>query len=84
MTDIVVPKWGATMDEATIVEWLKSVGDRVAEDEPIAEMETDKATAEIVSPVAGTIVELLVARDADVVVGQVIARVDPDGAGVPR
>ncbi|MFI0486217.1 lipoyl domain-containing protein [Actinomadura sp. 9N215] len=76
MTDVVVPKWGATMDEATIVQWLKNVGDRVAEDEPIAEMETDKATAEIVSPAAGTVVELLVAQDADVVVGQVIARID--------
>ncbi|WP_242888407.1 biotin/lipoyl-containing protein [Actinomadura litoris] len=79
MTDIVVPKWGATMDEATIVQWLKNVGDRVAEDEPIAEMETDKAQAEIVSPVGGTIVELLVEKDADVVVGQVIARVAAEG-----
>ncbi|MFC4054202.1 biotin/lipoyl-containing protein [Actinomadura syzygii] len=81
MTDVVVPKWGATMDEATIVQWLKGVGDRVAEDEPIAEMETDKATAEIVSPVGGTVVEVLVPQDADVAVGQVIARIDPDGGG---
>lgn len=74
--EIVVPKWGVTMDEATLVVWLKQVGDDVAEDEPVAEMETDKADAEIVSQVSGRITELLVDEGALVEAGQVIARVE--------
>ena len=74
--EIVVPKWGVTMDEAHLVTWLKKVGDLVAEDEPVAEMETDKADAEIVSQVSGRITELLVEEGAQVEAGQVIARVE--------
>ncbi|TQN43062.1 biotin-dependent enzyme [Blastococcus colisei] len=74
--EIVVPKWGVTMDEAHLVVWLKKVGDLVTEDEPVAEMETDKADAEIVSQVSGRITELLVEEGAQVEAGQVIARVE--------
>lgn len=77
--EIQVPKWGVTMDEACLVVWLKKVGDEVAEDEPVAEMETDKAGAEIVSQVSGRIVELLVDEGAAVEAGQAIARVEPLG-----
>ena len=81
MQEIVVPKWGVTMDEARLVAWLKAVGDDVQVDEPVAEMETDKAAADIESQVAGRIVELLVEEGAEVEPGQVIARVDEaDGA----
>lgn len=79
--EIVVPKWGVTMDEARLVTWLKQVGDEVAEDEPVADMETDKANAEIVSQVAGRITELLVDEGAQVEAGQVIARVEPLSGG---
>lgn len=81
--DIVVPKWGVTMDEARIVAWHKRVGDTVELDEPVAELETDKATGDIESQVAGRITELLVEEGAEVEAGQVIARVepDPDGSG---
>ncbi|WP_028922660.1 biotin/lipoyl-containing protein [Pseudonocardia acaciae] len=79
MTEIVVPKWGVTMDEATLLQWLKQVGDQVAVDEPVAEMETDKATAEVLSQASGRIVELCVAEGEDVVPGQVIARLSTDG-----
>lgn len=81
MQEIVVPKWGVTMDEARLVSWLKAVGDEVAVDEPVAEMETDKAAADIESQVAGRIVELLVEEGSSVEPGQAIARVDEaDGA----
>lgn len=74
MSEIVVPQWGLTMEEATLVSWLKAVGDHINEGEPIAELETDKTSAEIESPFAGKIVELLVEEGADVVPGQVVAR----------
>ncbi len=81
--EIVAPKWGVTMDEARLVTWLKKVGDKVEEDEPVAEMETDKAGAEIVSQVTGRITELLVAEGAQVEAGQAIATVEPcDGGAV--
>lgn len=76
MQEIVVPKWGVTMDEARLMSWLKGVGDYIAVDEPVAEMETDKAAADIESQVAGRIVELLVEEGASVEPGQPIARVE--------
>lgn len=62
--EIVAPKWGVTMDEAGLVTWLRKVVDKVEEDKPVAEMETDKANAEIVSHVTGRITDLLVADGA--------------------
>jgi pyruvate/2-oxoglutarate dehydrogenase complex dihydrolipoamide acyltransferase (E2) component len=79
--EILVPKWGVTMDEARLVTWLKQVGDEVREEEPVAEMETDKADAEIVSQVSGRITELLVEEGALVEAGQAIARVEASGTG---
>lgn len=77
MSEIVVPKWGLTTEEATLVEWYIEVGDTVAVDEPVAEVETDKVTQEIVSQVEGTIVQLLVDEGADLTIGQPIAKVEP-------
>lgn len=78
MKEIFVPKWGLTMDDARLLRWLKSVGDRVREGESVASMETDKTEAEIVSQVSGTIRELLVEEGGVVEAGQIIARVEPD------
>lgn len=78
MKEIVVPQWGLSMEEAVVTAWLKQVGDSVAVGEPVAELETDKTNAEIESPHAGTIVELCVAEGAEVVAGQVIARLSDD------
>lgn len=77
MSEIVVPKWGLTSDEVTLVAWYKQVGDTVAVDEPVAEVETDKVTQEIVSQVEGTITELLADVEDELAVGQPIAKVDP-------
>lgn len=77
MSEIVVPKWGLTTEEATLLEWYKEVGDTVAVDESVADVETDKVTQEIVSSVEGTIVELLVEEGAELAVGQPIAKVEP-------
>jgi pyruvate/2-oxoglutarate dehydrogenase complex dihydrolipoamide acyltransferase (E2) component len=75
--DVIVPKWGLTMEEGVLVAWLKQVGDPVGDEEPIAELEADKIDGEIMSPAAGTLAEVLVAAGTEVEPGQVIARVDP-------
>lgn len=77
MSEIVVPKWGLTTDEMTLLEWYKEVGDTIAIDEPVAEVETDKVTQEIVSQVEGTIVQLFVDEGAELTTGQPIAKVEP-------
>ena len=76
MKDVLVPKWGLTMEEAILVKWLKNIGDEISEGEAIAEMETDKTTDELVSQVSGRIVEFLVEEGAEVEAGQAIARVE--------
>lgn len=75
MTDIIVPQWGLTMEEATLVTWFKKVGESVAAGEVLAELETDKTTSDLESPVAGIVQDILVTEGTDVVPGQVIARV---------
>ncbi len=77
--DIVMPKMGESIIEATITRWAKSVGDMVAEDEVICEIATDKVDSEIPSPVEGKLVQLLY-KEGDVVpVGKLIAVIDLDG-----
>ena len=56
MADLVVPQLGESISEAVVARWLKHVGDAVAVDEPIAELETDKITVQLPSPVAGALV----------------------------
>ena len=75
--DVTMPKWGMTMQEAVISEWLVAVGDTVTEGQPIVRVESDKVDAEVESPGAGTVVELLVAEGETAEVGSVIARLDP-------
>ena len=53
--ELVMPKMGESIVEATILKWLKEVGDTVELDEPILEIATDKVDSEVPSPVAGTI-----------------------------
>jgi glutaconyl-CoA/methylmalonyl-CoA decarboxylase subunit gamma len=77
MTEIVVPKWGLTVDEVTLVAWLTSVGEPVSVGDSVAEVETDKVTTEITSQVEGTVVELLVEEGAVLDIGQPIAKIDP-------
>jgi 2-oxoglutarate dehydrogenase E2 component (dihydrolipoamide succinyltransferase) len=60
---------------ATVLRWCKAVGDAVAEDEALVELETDKVTVEVPSPVSGTLVEILKQVDAEVNPDEVIAKV---------
>jgi len=74
--DIVVPQAGESVTEGSIGTWFKAVGDAVAVDETIVEVETDKVAVEVPSPVAGVLVEILAEEGAEVEIGAVIARVD--------
>ncbi len=79
-TDVQVPTLGESITEGTLAQWLKKPGDAVAEDEPIASLETDKVSVEVPSPVAGVLTEQLVKEGDNVAVGAIIARVDQGGA----
>lgn len=77
--DIIMPKMGESVIEATITRWLKGVGDTVEEDDAIVEIATDKVDSEIPSPVEGKIIETLYAEGDVVAVGKVIAIVEMEG-----
>jgi 2-oxoglutarate dehydrogenase E2 component (dihydrolipoamide succinyltransferase) len=81
MADLVVPQLGESISEAVVARWLKQVGEAVAIDEPIAELETDKITVQLPSPVAGALTEQRAQVGATVKVGEVIGAVDAGAAG---
>jgi len=74
MTDINIPNVGESVSEVTIAQWFKQVGDAVKKDEPLVELETDKAAQELVSPEDGTLEEILVAEGDVATIGQLIAK----------
>jgi 2-oxoglutarate dehydrogenase E2 component (dihydrolipoamide succinyltransferase) len=67
--DIMVPTLGESVSEATVSTWFKKVGDAVAQDEMLCELETDKVSVEVPSPAAGTLTEILAAEGATVEAG---------------
>src|SRR5436309_10110284 len=78
---IKIPQLGEGLQEARLIRFLKKPGDSVAQDEPIYEMETDKAVMEIESPTAG-VLEAWEANEDDVLpIGAVIGHINSDGAG---
>ena len=78
--DIHVPTLGESVSDATIARWIKKAGETVAVDEPVVELETDKVTLEVPSPVAGRLDEIIAAEGDTVEVGALLARV-AEGAG---
>ena len=80
--DVVLPELGESVTEAILVEWLKSSGEAVAIDEPIAVIETDKADVELPAPSAGVLQTLK--GDGDTIqVGETIATIDEAGEAAP-
>jgi 2-oxoglutarate dehydrogenase E2 component (dihydrolipoamide succinyltransferase) len=79
-TAVTMPAMGESVTEGTVTRWLKNVGDAIAEDEPIVEIATDKVDAEVPSPVAGTLLQILAEEDATVEVGSPLAVI---GVGAP-
>ncbi|HEX8830321.1 MAG TPA: dihydrolipoamide acetyltransferase family protein [Longimicrobium sp.] len=78
--EVPMPQMGESIAEGTVSVWLKKVGDKVERDEPIMEIATDKVDAEIPSPAAGTIVEVLVKEGETVEVGTIVAFIETDVA----
>ena len=75
-----LPDLGEGLTEGEVARWLVSVGDEVAEDQPLVEIQTDKTTVEIPSPAAGKVAQILVDEGAVVPVGTVLVVIGEDGA----
>ena len=75
-----VPDVGEGIAEAELVEWHVAVGDVITEDQPIADVMTDKATVELPSPVSGTIARLGAEAGDVVAIGSDLVWIDTDGA----
>jgi len=75
-----MPKMGESIAEATILNWLKSVGDSVLAEETILEVATDKVDSEVAAPCSGVITEIRFQKNEVVPVGTVLALIDSDGA----
>ena len=74
-----MPNLGYAMEEGKLQRWLKQVGDRVERGEPIAEVETDKATIEMEAIAPGTLAEIVVPEGTTATVGAVIAVIESGG-----
>ncbi|MFZ2427685.1 MAG: biotin/lipoyl-containing protein, partial [Propioniciclava sp.] len=85
-TNVPLPALGESVTEGTVSRWLKQVGDTVEVDEPIVEVSTDKVDTEVPSPVAGTILEIVVPEDETAEVGATLAVIgDPsEAAAAPQ
>lgn len=79
--ELIMPKMGESIMEATILNWVKNVGDTIEVDETIIEIATDKVDSEIPSPVAGTLSKILFNVNDVVPIGTVIALIDTGGPG---
>ena len=77
-TDVTMPQMGADMEEGTLLRWLKHPGDHVDRGDPIAEIETDKATVEMEALAGGILVEIVHEAGTEVPVGQVIGQLETE------
>lgn len=75
-TEVRLPQYGMSMHEATIISWLRKVGDVVSVGEPLVEIETDKVTAEVEAPASGTLVHIEAAPGTTVRVAERIGLIE--------
>ena len=78
--DVILPKWGLTMEDGTVVAWYVDEGDHVVKGEVIAEVETEKVENDLAAPCAGVVALILVDEDETVDVGTVLAVIAADEA----
>jgi len=84
-TEVRVPTLGESVTEATVATWFKQPGDAVAVDEMLCELETDKVTVEVPSPIAGTLSEIVAAEGETVGVDALLAQIaEVDAAAAPK
>ncbi len=84
ITEFKMPKMGESITEATIINWLKSVGDYIEAEETIVEVATDKVDSEVPAPVSGVITEIRFQKNDVVEVGTVLALIDSEGVQEAR
>ncbi len=80
--DVIMPQMGESIAEGTLTKWMKKTGEKVARDEPIFEISTDKVDAEIPSPAAGVLAEIVVQEGQTVPINTVVARIETEGTAV--
>jgi 2-oxoglutarate dehydrogenase E2 component (dihydrolipoamide succinyltransferase) len=81
--EIKVPSLGESVTDATVAKWLKRLGETVALDEPVVELETDKVDVEVPAPAAGTLAEILAAEGTSLPIGAVLGRIGEAAADPP-
>ncbi len=81
LVDVTMPQMGVSVAEGTVVAWRVEVGDRIAADETICEISTDKIDTEVPAPVGGVVAEILVPVDSTVDVGTVLAKIATGSGG---
>ncbi len=74
-TEILVPSVGESITEATVLKWLKAVGESVSADEPLVELETDKVTVEVNAPTSGVLESITAPEETDVEIGAVLGTI---------
>ncbi|MBL6867053.1 MAG: 2-oxo acid dehydrogenase subunit E2 [Cryomorphaceae bacterium] len=79
--ELILPKMGESVAEATVTNWLKNVGDVIDAEESVVEVATDKVDSEVPSPVSGTLVKILVDVNGVAEVGSPIAIIEVEGEG---
>jgi 2-oxoglutarate dehydrogenase E2 component (dihydrolipoamide succinyltransferase) len=78
-TNVIMPQMGESIAEGTLTRWMKKIGDSVKRDEPLFEISTDKVDAEIPSPSAGVLLEILVQEGTTVPINTVVAKIGEAG-----
>ena len=81
---LVMPKWGLTMEQGTIVEWMVGEGEEIVQGDVLATVESEKAEVELTSPYSGVVARILVADGETVDVGAPLALIAVDAAEVAR
>jgi pyruvate dehydrogenase E2 component (dihydrolipoamide acetyltransferase) len=81
-TNVIMPQMGESIAEGTVTKWLKKVGERVERDEMLFEISTDKVDAEIPSPTAGVLANILVRENETVAVNTVVAVIDSENIAI--
>ena len=84
MTDVMVPALGESVAEATVATWFKKPGDAVTQDEMLCELETDKVSVEVPSPVTGVLAEILAPEGTTVAANARLAIVNEGAVSAPK
>lgn len=84
VTDVVMPRYSLTMEKGTVVKWLKREGEAVEKGEPLVEVEADKVTTEVESPVSGFLLRISAPEETEIPVGNPIAFIGEPGEPIPE